>query len=89
MRAGIVSFVIAALPVLLDRLVAEVCEVFFFSSFFANATTIFKTLHSIYFNLREYFFGEFLNMFSQVKGVWEYSGGKFVEKKVKYKDLLF
>ena len=63
LRAGIVSFVIAALPVLLDRLVAEVCEVFFFS-FFANATTIFKTLHSIYFNLREYFFGEFLNMFS-------------------------
>ena len=68
LRAGIVSFVIAALPVLLDRLVAEVCKGFFSS--FANATTIFKTLHSIYFNFKGIFFGEFLNMFSNREGVF-------------------
>ena len=41
----------------------------FFSSF-GNATTIFKTLHSIYFNFKGIFFGEFLNMFSNREGVF-------------------
>ena len=46
-----------------------------FSSSFANATTIFKTLHSIYFNFKGIFLESSLICFQVEREFSEYSGG--------------
>ena len=49
---------------------------FFFFFSFANATTIFKTLHSIYFNFKGIFLESSLICFQVEREFSEYSGGE-------------